>query len=107
MKRIHYAFFIIMALLLSGCSVTDNDTQKEPSNVIGDSNEKILVAYFSWAKNAVQDNIDAMTSASVRALGNVAQLAAWVAEKTGGELFSIQVPEPYPADLGWLSCPCK
>lgn len=102
MKRIHYVFFIVLALLLSGCSAADNDTQKEPSNVIGDSNEKILVAYFSWAENAVQDNIDAMTSASVRAPGNVAQLAAWVAEKTGGELFSIQVSEPYPAD--WDDC---
>lgn len=132
MKRIHYAFFIILALLLSGCSAADNDTQKELSNVIGNSNEesepqpeessaviekpqqtdnedsvdnetrKILVAYFSWAENAVQDNIDAMTSASVRAPGNVAQLAAWVAEKTGGELFSIQVSEPYPAD--WDGC---
>lgn len=37
-----------------------------------DENGKVLVAYFSWAENAVQDDIDAMTSASVKAPGNVA-----------------------------------
>lgn len=63
---------------------------------------RVLVAYFSWAENAVQDNIDAMTSASVKLPGNVAQLAAWIAEETEGELFSIQVTEPYPAD--WDDC---
>lgn len=39
MKRIHYVFFIVLVmLLLSACSAADNDTQKEPLNVIGDSN---------------------------------------------------------------------
>lgn len=65
-------------------------------------NQCCLVAYFSWAENAVQDDIDAMNSASVKALGNVAQLAAGVAEETGGELFSIRVSEPYLAD--WDGC---
>ena len=36
--------------------------------------KKILVAYFSWAENAKQDDIDAMTSPSVKEPGNVAQL---------------------------------
>lgn len=30
------------------------------------------------------------------------QLAAWVAEETGGDLFAIQVEKPYPAD--WDGC---
>lgn len=64
--------------------------------------KKILVAYFSWADNAVQGDIDAMTSASVSAPGNVAQLATWIGEKTGGELFPIQVTEAYPFD--WDRC---
>lgn len=133
MKRICYVCCIILVLfLLSACVAANSDTQKETSNVIGNSsaesepqpgdasvatekpqqtenensadNEapKILVAYFSWAENAVQDDIDAMTSASVRAPGNVAQLAAWIAEETSGDLFSIQVSEPYPAD--WDGC---
>lgn len=33
--------------------------------------QKILVAYFSWADNTEQDNIDATTSASVTVPGNV------------------------------------
>ncbi len=51
---------------------------------------------------AVQDNIDVMTSPSVSAPGNVAQLALWISSETGGDLFSIQVTDPYPAD--WDGC---
>lgn len=95
--------FLISALLLSGCGAAKTDVQEEPSDIISNSNSgKILVAYFSWAENAVQDNIDAMTSASVKTPGNVAQLANWIAEETGGDLFSIQVSESYPAD--WDGC---
>lgn len=65
---------------------------------------KILIAYFLWAENAVQDNIDAMTSPGVSAHGNVAQLASWISGETGGDLFSIQVSDPYPADWdGYLN----
>lgn len=67
-----------------------------------DGAKKILVAYFSWADNAVQGDIDAMTSPSVTVPGNVAQLASWIGEKTGGELFPIQVTEAYPSD--WDGC---
>ncbi len=63
---------------------------------------RVLIAYFSWAENAVQDDIDAMTSPSVKVPGNVAQLAGWISEETGGDLFSIRVTEPYPAD--WDGC---
>ena len=73
----------------------ESETEPETEN-------KILIAYFSWAENAVQDDIDAMTSASVRNPGNVAQLAQWVSNETGGDLFSIRVKEPYPAD--WDGC---
>lgn len=114
MKRIRYVFFIVLVLLLlSACSVseaqpeestvaTDEPQQTESKDSAEIETPKILVAYFSWAENAVQDDIDAMNSASVKAPGNVAQLAAWVAEETGGELFSIRVSEPYPAD--WDGC---
>lgn len=84
------------------------ETAKEESETDGnetseeDENGKVLVAYFSWAENAVQDDIDAMTSASVKTPGNVAQFASWIAEETEGELFSIQVIEPYPSD--WNGC---
>ena len=67
----------------------------------GESN--VLIAYFSWAENAVlEGDVDAVTSPSVLAPGNVQQLAGWVQEETGGDLFAIQVTDPYPSD--WDAC---
>ena len=66
-------------------------------------NGGVLIAYFSWAKNAVlEGDVDAVTSPSVLAPGNVQQLAGWVQEETGGDLFAIQVMDPYPSD--WDAC---
>lgn len=63
----------------------------------------ILVAYFSWADNAIlADDVDAVASPSVIPPGNVQQLAEWVQEETGGDLFSIRVTDPYPSD--WDEC---
>lgn len=60
---------------------------------------KILIAYFTWADNVENaSEVDATTSASVQPPGNVAQMAAWIQQEVGGELFSIRVEEPYPAD---------
>lgn len=49
-----------------------------------------------------REGVDAVTSPSVVSPGNVQQLAGWVQEETGGELFSIQVTDPYPSD--WDEC---
>lgn len=66
-------------------------------------NGGVLIAYFSWAENAVlEEGVDAMTSPSVSDPGNVQQLAGWIQEETGGELFSIQVTDPYPSE--WDAC---
>ena len=66
-------------------------------------NGGVLIAYFSWAENAVlEEGVDAMTSPSVSDPGNVQQLAGWIQEETGGELFSIQVTDPYPS--AWDAC---
>ena len=73
---------------------------EQPSNA---QESGVLVAYFSWADNAVIDGeVDAVASPSVTAPGNVQQLAQWVSERTGGDLFSIQVTEPYSSD--WDAC---
>lgn len=63
----------------------------------------ILIAYFTWAENTVVQepsdvDADATTSASVLAPGHVAQMAGWIQEETGGDLFSILVTEPYSSD---------
>ena len=61
------------------------------------------MAYFSWADNAVlAEDVDVVTSPSVAAPGNVQQLAGWVQEETGGDLFPIRVTDPYPSD--WDDC---
>ena len=78
------------------------------SSALEDSSETgenggVLIAYFSWAENAVlEEGVDAMTSPSVSDPGNVQQLAGWIQEETGGELFSIQVTDPYPSE--WDAC---
>lgn len=71
-------------------------------NAVENTEGSVLVAYFTWAENVIPDDVDAMTSASVKSPGNVAQLAQWIGSETGGDLFSIQVTEPYPA--GWDDC---
>lgn len=69
----------------------------------GEQGGHILVAYFSWADNAVlAEDVDAVASPSVIPPGNVQQLAGWVQEETGGDLFSIRVADPYPSD--WDEC---
>lgn len=74
-------------------------SQEEP--IAGESG--VLIAYFSWAQNAVMaDGADAATSPSVSDPGNVQQLAGWIQEETGGDLFSIRVTDPYPSD--WDAC---
>lgn len=131
MKRILSLLLVLIAVtLMSACGSSDRlenpgsvrettGKQEESATIEPESTEeksepdqrdqaenneqgKILIAYFSWADNALPDDIDAMTSASVTVPGNVAQLAAWIGEETGGELFSIQVEEPYPCD--WDNC---
>lgn len=68
-----------------------------------DQGGNILVAYYSWADNAVStEGVDTLSSPSVVTPGNVQQLAGWIQDETGGDLFSIQVAEPYPSD--WDSC---
>lgn len=67
------------------------------------SQNKILIAYFTWAENThVEDpesvDVDATTSASVLMPGNVGLMARWIQEETGGDTFSIITEEPYSSD---------
>lgn len=75
----------------------------ESSETSEEQGSNVLVAYFSWANNAIlADDVDAVASPSVIPPGNVQQLAGWVQEGTGGDLFSIRVTDPYPSD--WDEC---
>lgn len=68
-----------------------------------DGGEKVLIAYFTWGDNTIVANpsvvdVDASTSASVLAPGNVARMASWIQNEVGGDIFSIQVTEPYSSN---------
>lgn len=67
---------VIICMNLFGGSHTGIDNNPEP-NVKGESN--VLVAYFSWS-------------------GNGQQMARWIAEETGGDLFRIVPSESYGDD---------
>ena len=82
---------ILLLIMLFGCQMVQA------------ADQKVLIAYFTWADNTVVENpeeidVDASTSASVLAPGNAARMASWIQEETGGDLFSIQVTEPYSSD---------
>ena len=96
--------------------------QSAPEEQISDAQRNgVLIAYFTWADNTVvtdeeaalqsalshyesigdsaeYEGTDATSSASVIAPGNTAQLAQWIGQETGGELFSIRTTESYPSD---------
>lgn len=96
------------------------ERQLDVERVDRSSDEKILIAYFTWADNTIvkdeeaavrsalehydamgdadQYGVDAISSASVVQPGNTAMMAKWIQEEIGGNLFSIQVKEPYPSD---------
>ena len=66
-----------ICMKLFGGSHTGIDNDPE-AKISGDS--KVLVAYFSWS-------------------GNGQQMARWISEETGGDLFRIVPSEPYGEDF--------
>lgn len=112
MKRLTVCILVfLMAVSLAACGQeqqgsgesepADNQSEAEAQSADGDGS--VLIAYFSWAQNAETDeDVDAVTSPSVVAPGDVQRLADWVQEGTGGDVFTIQVTEPYPSD--WDEC---
>lgn len=111
LKRVMCVLMISIILsCMCACEQSDNyeenisvaTTAQHKSNADNTSKQsRILIAYFTWAENSVKKEnagADAMTSASVLMPGNIGEMAAWIQEKTGGDLFSIQAENPYSAD---------
>lgn len=75
-----FTALLTLCVSLSACSGGDHSAidNVPESSVSGDS--KVLVAYFSWS-------------------GNGQQMARWISEETGGELFRIVPSEPYGEDF--------
>ena len=79
--------------------------QAVPVELIPGTNHNVLIAYFSRSGNTnIADGVDAVSSASLTVnedgstLGNTEQIAGWIAEMTGGDLFLIQTEYTYPVD---------
>ena len=106
--------FVLLSIIMLSC--TNNDTQKKDYIVdsletsqninalnVSNTQNKILIAYFTWSDNTVLENpdsidVDAETSASVLSPGNAELIANWIAEETGGDLFSIKTQNKYSSD---------
>ena len=103
MKKLISTLLIAAVMLTLISCGTAPDAESTPGAAAPVDGGEVLVAYFSWADNAIlADDVDAVSSPSVISPGNVQQLAGWVQEATSGDIFSIRVTEPYPS--GWDEC---
>lgn len=84
-KRIVKLLSAVTAILticagLSACSGGNHSAIDNAPESAVDGDSKVLVAYFSWS-------------------GNGQQMARWIADETGGDLFRIVPAEPYGEDF--------
>lgn len=83
---------------------TADNYQPEVIETPSESSDKILIAYFSRAENIEPDDVvDASSSASLNPQnvgieGNTKIVADMIHNEIGGDVFSIQTEELYPAD---------
>lgn len=85
-------------------SADSSDSSESTSESQSTGGSNILIAYFTAAENS---GVDAEASASYsevdgEAKGRMEALAEMIQAETGGDLFSIQTEEVYPADGGDL-----
>ena len=93
-KKKYAALFLtaVLAASLTACGAGENpDSGSAGENT--DSGSRILIAYFTAAENSGVDG---------EAKGRMQALAEMIQAQTGGDLFSIQTEEVYPADGGDL-----
>lgn len=84
--------------------LTSGATQK-PNDNNGSNNQdgtttvtqgNILIAYFSLAENLDNEGNIVISGASMSTQGDVARLAGYIQDYTGGEIFSIRTVKKYP-----------
>lgn len=115
MKKNFYSIVLSVFLILSMSACRRNVDEETPSSQqsagisttpvsseenIDKSHGNTLIVYFAVAENS---EVDAVSSASVvtvdgEAKGRIRALADIIQKNTGGDLFSIQTSEDYPAD---------
>lgn len=107
-----YLIISMAVLALVGCggsaNTTKNSTSAEISSSIqetgtvqqsdaSEDNHNVLIAYFSWASNVENNDVDSISSASI-VDGNYHIAADYVKNATGGDLFEIKTETTYPVD---------
>ena len=87
-------------------AVTVDPAQSETEHIEADSDRKVLVVYFAYSENIGDTSgmdVDAVTSASLNKRtsnsdGNLQVMAREAAAVKNGDLFSIQITDPYDPD---------
>ncbi len=101
---------LVVVLVFSFCACSnsnvpaDSASNGQAGTAVKTNAENILIAYFTAAENS---GVDAVASASYttingQAVGRLRAVADMIQENTGGDLFSIQTAEVYPANGGEL-----
>lgn len=121
MKRMKFSLILIICIILHGCSIKPNQTEV----IYKESDNKILIAYFTRLNNTVttdiddiisgggpygsieKNDLDALSSASIQIskdsyIGNTEKVAYIINNAIGGDLFSIETENKYPVQYDSL-----
>ena len=124
MRKKFIAMLLLCNIALAGCSSNSSDsddrteTQMEPQenaeiqsdqrSSVSEDPENILVAYFSWADNAVlDDDVDAISSPSVIPPGKCSAAGRLGAGGNRRRFVFHPGDRSIPQRLGCVSRPCK
>ena len=96
-------FLLVSMYLLLAIFLFAGGNSENTQPVQGDTEGRVLVAYFSWAENNDGNfGVDAVSTSSLTRPGNVEDLALFITSMIDSDIFSIQVENPYPAN--WDDC---
>lgn len=98
--------------LLAGCGASTDDTQSTNADNTAAEEDQDSTAGSSDDADAVQSGVESSTDAVsgsgnvlvvyYSATGNTEEVANYIADATGGDLFEVEPAEPYTdADLNW------
>ena len=100
MKKKLLGLFLLCSIALAGCSSPSDSDDRTETQMEPQENAETQPGQSSSVLEEPENIL--VSSPSVIPPGNVQQLAGWVQEETGGDLFSIRVTDPYPSD--WDEC---
>lgn len=116
-KSIAFILSLIMILSFAACSnEVFEETESNPettlnnntNDLLNESSDKILIAYFSrYGNTDFADDVDAASSASIvidndEKYGTTEYLANMIKQTVGGDVYLIETKDKYTADFGEL-----